>query len=78
MPASLKLFAPFAAALAIAGCNAGGPSVREATAQPAVDAYSIPQWQARNLADRACPDVPPGQVQCDALILNESPQDKEP
>ena len=39
---------------------------------------SIPQWQAQNLAHRACPEAGPGEVQCQLLILNESPQDKEP
>jgi Subtilase family len=73
----LKLLAPFAVGLAIAGCNASGPNVPVMTEQSAVQAHPIPQWQAQNLAHRACPDVPPGQVQCDALILNNNPQDKE-
>ena len=42
------------------------------------EAHPIPQWQAQNLAHRACPDVPPRRGAVPALILNESPQDKEP
>jgi subtilase family serine protease len=41
-------------------------------------ARAIPQWQAQNLAHRACPDARPGEVQCELLILNENPQEKEP
>ena len=55
----LKLLAPFIAALSIAGCNAGGPSVPVMTEQSAVQAHPIPQWQAQNLAHRACPDPLP-------------------
>ena len=42
------------------------------------EAHPIPQWQAQNLAHRACPDAAPGEVQCELLIVNKSPQDKEP
>ena len=73
----LKLLAPFAVGLAIAGCNANGPNVPVMTEQSAVQAHPIPQWQAQNLAHRACPDPAPGDVQCELLILNKSPQDKE-
>jgi subtilase family serine protease len=78
MRGTLKLFAPFAAALAIAGCNAGGSSVPATIGQSASDAHPIPQWQAQNLAHRACPEAGPGKAQCELLILNKSPQDKEP
>lgn len=78
MHGTLKLFAPFAAALAIAACNGGGSSVPAAIGQSTVEAHSIPQWQAQNLAHRACPEAAPGEAQCELLILNESPQDKEP
>ena len=79
MLGSVKLVAPFAAALAIAGCNAGGfERAGGRSANLSRRAHPVPQWQAQNLAHRACPDVRSGQVQCDALILNKSPQDKEP
>src|SRR5580700_5883661 len=41
----LKLLAPFTVALAIAGCNAGGPSVPVMTEQYASQSYPAPQWQ---------------------------------
>ena len=74
----LKLLAPFIAALSIAGCNAGGPSVPVMTEQYASQSYPAPQWQVRHLAHRACPEALPGKAQCELLILNKSPQDKEP
>ena len=78
MHGTLKLFAPFAAAVAIASCNAGGFSVPGVIGQSASATPPIPQWQAQNLAHRACPEAGPGEVQCQLLILNKSPQDKEP
>ena len=78
MLGTLKLFAPFGVALAIVGCNAGGPGLPGAIGQSASDAHSIPQWQALNLAHRACPEAGPGEAQCELLILNKSPRDKEP
>ena len=75
---SFKLFATFAAALGMAGCNAGGSGVPATIGQSTSEARVIPQWRAQNLAHRACPDVPAGEVQCDALTLNKNPQDKEP
>ena len=77
MHGTLKLFAPFAAALAIAGCNAGGSSVPRTIGKSAAETPPIPQWQSQNLAHRACPDAGPGEVQCELLILNKSPQEKE-
>jgi hypothetical protein len=74
MHGTLKLFAPLAGALTIAGCNAGGPSLPGALAQPNSEARATPQWQAQNLARRACPLAGPGEVQCEALISNESPE----
>ncbi|MGB8910284.1 MAG: S8 family serine peptidase [Candidatus Cybelea sp.] len=68
---SFKLFAP-AAALAIAGCNAGGLTVPGTIGQPMSEAHAIPRWQAQNLAHRACPESRPGEVQCELLILNGS------
>ncbi|MGA7092412.1 MAG: S8 family serine peptidase [Candidatus Cybelea sp.] len=75
---SLKLFAPFAAALAIVGCNAGAAGVPATLDQSAAEAPSIPQWQAQHLARRACPEARPGEVQCQALILNKSAQPNVP
>ena len=46
--------------------------------QSTSEARAIPQWQAQNLAHRACPEARPGEMQCELLILNKSPQDKEP
>jgi len=60
----LKLLAPFIAALSVAGCNAGGLSVPVMTGQSASQVHPIPQWQAQNLAHRACPEVLSGEVQC--------------
>ncbi|MGA8534084.1 MAG: S8 family serine peptidase [Candidatus Tumulicola sp.] len=73
----MKLFTRFAVALALAGCNAGGSAgMPAAIGQSTSEMHSIPQWEARNLAHRACPQVGPGDVQCELLILNESPQGK--
>jgi subtilase family serine protease len=71
---SLKLFAPFAAALAIAACSADAPSLPGAVGRSVSEPHPIPQWQARNLAHRACPDARPGEVQCQLLILNKGVQ----
>jgi hypothetical protein len=76
MHGTLKLFAPFAAALVMAACNAGGSSVPSTIDQLTAEAPPIAQWQAKNLAHRACPEAAPGEVQCDLLILNKSPQGK--
>jgi subtilase family serine protease len=77
MLGSLKRVAPFAAALALAACNAGGSSAPATIGQSTLEAHSIPQWQAQNLAHRACPEAGPGEVQCELLILNKGPQNKE-
>ena len=74
MRGSLKLVAPFVVALALAGCNTGGQSVPAMIGQPTSEARAIPQWQAQNLAHRACPQATAGKVQCQLLILNENSQ----
>ncbi len=55
--------------------RAGVPGTAE---ESAPQSASIPQWQAQNLAHRACPEAGPGEAQCGLLILNKSPNDKEP
>ena len=77
MRGTMKMVAPTIAAIALAACNSGAFSVPPPIGPATSDSRPIPQWQAQNLARRACPDVQPGQVQCDALILNKNPQDKE-
>ena len=70
----------FSAAVAILyGCSGSQPPI----GAPGVDSggaatadHMIPQWQAQNLAHRACPEARPDEVQCQALILNESPQNR--
>ncbi len=71
---NLKLFAPFAAALVMAACNAGGSSVPPTIDKLTAEAPPVPQWQAKNLAHRACPEAGAGEVQCDLLILNKTRQ----
>ena len=71
---SLKLYAPLAAALAFAGCNAGGSSLPGPIGQSATGMSPMPQWQAQNLAHRACPEARPGELQCELLILNGNPR----
>ena len=67
-------------AILLGACNAGtaiDPAANVPGASRA-DGYSIPQWQAQNLAHRACPEAGPGEAQCELLILNKSAKDKEP
>ncbi len=78
MRETMKLISPLVAMIALAACNAGGRSLPGAIDQSTVEAHPIPQWQARNLAHRACPEAGPGEMQCELLILNKSPKDKEP
>jgi subtilase family protein len=59
---ALKFLAPLAAVLAVSACNGSGVSN-----VPAASSY-VPQWQAKHLAHRACPDAPPGYAVCDVLI----------
>jgi subtilase family serine protease len=75
---SVKRCAALAAAFAIVGCNAAGAGLTTAIGPSGLQSPPLPQWQAQNLAHRACPDVPPGEAQCQALILNKSAQAKEP
>ncbi len=71
MNGSLKLVAPFVAALAVAACNGGGPSsLPSASGSSSAQAHSVPQWQATHAAVAACPgDRWHGMMQCDALTL---------
>ena len=73
------------AAIVLAGCGGAGSqtvfsptgvAVPRTTEESIAQAHAVPQWQALNLAHRACPEAGPGEVQCDLLILNESPQGK--
>ncbi|MGB8909751.1 MAG: S8 family serine peptidase [Candidatus Cybelea sp.] len=72
----LKLFAPVVAALAFEGCNAGGSVTQPGAIGQLTASHPTPLWQSQHLARRACPEAPPGEVQCEALIINESPQSK--
>jgi subtilase family serine protease len=74
--ASLRIIAPVVAALAIAGCNAGGssniPSSTGAT-QTVTSASSrqyIPEWQRKHEAKRVCKDLAGG-VQCQVLLVTK-------
>ena len=73
------------AAIVLAGCGGAGSqtvfsppgvAVPRTTEESIAQAHAVPQWQALNLAHRACPEAGPGEVQCDLLILNESPRGK--
>jgi subtilase family serine protease len=77
MRGTVKLVAPVFATIALAACNASGFSVTGTIGQSTAEAHPIPQWQAQNLAHRACPEAGPGEVQCELLIMNESKM-KEP
>jgi subtilase family serine protease len=68
----IKLAAPLIAALAIAACNAGGSSTMPGASGQSFSSQSrsVPEWQAKNLARRACTDTRPGYAECDALIQN--------
>ena len=58
--------------IAIAGCNSGGTASLPATAgQTTAAANPVPEWQAKHLAQAACPAVGPGEAQCAALVMNE-------
>ncbi len=72
MNAPVKLVVPLLATLAFAACNAGGSSnLPGSPGQSISQGHSVvPEWQAKHLARRACPDVPPGYARCDALIIN--------
>ena len=61
-------------AILLGACNAGAAAdpLANLPAANSVAGYSIPQWQAQNLAHRACPEAGPGVAQCELLILNKS------
>jgi len=69
----IRSAAPLAALLAVSACNAGGtsgvPSAPQAGAQSARS--QMPDWQAKNLATPACPQVV-GVPTCMALIQSKS------
>jgi hypothetical protein len=65
----IRLFLPILAVLAVAACSAGGTSsVPSSPSQSSDSARPMPEWQAKNLARRACPLTPPGYMHCDVLI----------
>jgi subtilase family serine protease len=65
----MKLVAPFAAALAIAACNGGGPTALPNAAQAPSQSQRIPDWQRDHSAVAACPgDRWHGKMQCDVLV----------
>lgn len=68
MNGPIKFAAPLLAVLALAACNAGGTSTMPSTAgQPMSRSHQMPEWQAKNLASPACPQVV-GAPTCLALI----------
>ena len=71
---SLKLIAPLLAALAIAGCNAGGTSSVPSSAgssQAASVAFNrVPMWAAKHEARTVCPQVV-GKPTCLALQVEK-------
>ncbi|MGA8576155.1 MAG: hypothetical protein WB609_10825 [Candidatus Cybelea sp.] len=74
MNGTIKLVAPLLAALAVAACNAGGNSNLPVTAgQSSTQSQrsNSPEWQAKNLATAACPQVK-GVPACMALIQSKS------
>ena len=73
MRGTMKRLAPIVPTIALAACNAGSRGVPWTISQPTAQ-QAIPQWQAQHLARRACPEAAPGEVQCQALILNKSAQ----
>jgi hypothetical protein len=69
----IRFFLPMLAVLAVAACSAGGPSnMPSSPSQSSVSTGPMPQWQAKHLARRACPDTPVGYMHCDALIESMS------
>jgi subtilase family serine protease len=74
----LRFVASVVAALAVAACSAGASSGLTGVAvQATAQMEPVPQWQARNLAHRACPERRAGTAQCELLILNKSAQFNE-
>jgi len=69
----LRFFLPMLAVLGVAACSAGGTSnVPSSPSQSSVSTRPMPQWQAKHLARRACPDTPLGYMHCDVLIESET------
>jgi subtilase family serine protease len=68
----MKLVAPLVAALAVAACSGGSTSMPATSAGQSVaqQSHSIPDWQAKGLATRACTDTRPGVATCDALVMS--------
>ena len=74
MNGSLKFF-PLVAALAIAGCNAGGSSNIPTGGGPSQSGHSasahfVPEWQAKHEARRVCKTLAGG-VQCHVLVVTK-------
>ena len=70
MNRTFKLLVPLAAALAIAACSAGGsPSMPSSagSSQMGSAATQIPEWQAKHLATRVCPEAV-GKPVCQVLL----------
>jgi subtilase family serine protease len=70
--AFLRLF-PLVAALAIAGCNAGGSQNMPTAGGPSqggasVSGHVVPEWQAKHEARRVCKTLAGG-VQCQVLVV---------
>ncbi len=73
MKSQLRFFLPMLAVLAVAACNAGGTSnVPSSQSQSSLSGRPMPQWQAKHLARRACPDAPLGYMHCDVLIESKN------
>lgn len=73
MKSQLRFFLPMLAVLSVAACNAGGASnVPSSPNQSSFSTQPIPQWQAKHLARRACPDAPLGYMHCDVLIESKT------
>jgi len=69
---TFKFAAPLLAVLAAAACNSGGPSGVPGTSQPASQGrLTMPQWQAKELARPACPQIT-GRPTCLALVQSKS------
>ncbi|MGP8101743.1 MAG: S8 family serine peptidase [Candidatus Cybelea sp.] len=73
MKSQIRFFLPMLAVLAAAACSTGGTSnVPSSPSQSSVSTGSMPQWQAKHLAHRACPDAPLGYMHCDVLIESKT------
>jgi len=69
----IRFFLPVLAALAVAACSAGGTSnVPSSPGQSSDSTRPMPQWQAKQLGYRACPDTRRGYMHCDVLIESKT------